>query len=268
MIRAKKHFGQNFLQDESVLNKIIQAISKETSLIVEIGIGLGDLTRLLLQKAPVRAFEIDEELVNLALNSFQKELETKNLTLIKADASKSEFWADEPYVLVANLPYYIATNLILKALEDELCQGFVVMIQKEVAQKFCARTGQSDFCALSVLASIFGECEFLFEVAAECFKPQPKVTSAVIRLEKRQDKSKFLRESGFKLFLKDCFKAPRKQLLSAFSGDKNKLRASFEKYGIAQNARAHQISVESYLKFYEDIKDDYERRAKRAESKF
>lgn len=257
MIKAKKHFGQNFLKDKSILEKITQAIPKDTDFIVEIGIGLGDLTQLLLQRAYVKTFEIDEELIQLGCKTFEKELELGKFSLIKADASKVESWGEKPYFLVANLPYYIATNLILKALEDEFCKGFVVMVQKEVALKFCAKTNQSDFCALSVLTGLFGGCELLFEVAAEYFEPAPKVSSAVMRLEKKQDYSHFLREGAFKTFLKDCFKAPRKQLVSAFPRDKAKLKASLEKQGISAKTRAHQISVKSYLEIFTDLKDDY-----------
>lgn len=257
MIKAKKHFGQNFLKDKSILEKITQAIPKDTDFIVEIGIGLGDLTRLLLQKAYVKTFEIDEELIQLGCKTFEKELKLGNFSLIKADASELDSWGEKPYFLVANLPYYIATNLILKALEDSFCKGFLVMVQKEVALKFCARANQSDFCALSVLTGLFGDCELLFDVAAEYFEPVPKVNSAVIRLEKKQDYTKFLKQSAFKTFLKDCFKAPRKQLLSAFPKDKARLKASLQRQGIALNARAHQISVKSYLEIFTDLKDDY-----------
>ncbi len=117
MIKAKKHYGQNFLTDRCVLKQIIQAIPKGTQKIVEIGPGLGDLTQELLRISRVKAYEIDGELIPFLKKKFKKELECGNLNLLHQDASKMHSFDEEKYFLVANLPYYIASHLILKALE-------------------------------------------------------------------------------------------------------------------------------------------------------
>ena len=141
MIRAKKEFGQNFLKDEAVLSKIIQAIPESVQNVVEIGAGLGDLTRKLLEFYRLKSFEIDEDLYQILSAKFAQQIASGELKLVLGDALR--IWQQRglergEYFLVANLPYYVATKMILQAIDDELCSGFLVMIQKEVALKFCA----------------------------------------------------------------------------------------------------------------------------------
>ncbi len=262
MIKAKKEFGQNFLKDESVLSKIIQAIPKGTEQIVEIGVGLGDLTQRLLELARVRAYEIDDELIPHLRRKFQKQLENKSLELLNEDASKAftPNLCSQNYVLVANLPYYIASKLVLQALRDSKCEAILVMVQKEVALKFCARAKTSDFCALSVLARLVSEPNLLFEVAPSCFEPAPKVSSAVMFLQKEREFKDICDISGFECFLKDCFKAPRKQLLSNLKAHKVQISRSLNELDIRANVRAHELSVKSFLEIYDKVKDYYERR--------
>ena len=115
----------------------------------------------------------------------------------------------EPYHLVANLPYYIATNIILKAFKDEHCRSILVMVQKEVAVKFAARVKQKEFSALSVLASSVGKATLCFEVEPEALLlPPPNVTSAVLLIEKNQSQD----DEKFEAFLKVAFAQPRKKL--------------------------------------------------------
>ena len=184
MIRAKKKFGQNFLIDESIKRQIIQAIPNNLDRIVEIGPGLGDLTQKLIQlSGKIECFEIDSELYEILLDKFASEILEQKLKITNADALES--WdeiARQEYFLVANLPYYVATNIILKALSDSKCKGLVVMIQKEVALKFSAQAGDSEFSALAILAGVRGDIELLFDVPATAFNPQPKVVSAVISI--------------------------------------------------------------------------------------
>lgn len=261
MIQAKKRFGQNFLHDEEVLSKIIQAIPKETKKIVEIGVGLGDLTQRLLKFAKVKAYEIDTELIPFLTKKFQKQLKDENLELLCEDASEAFMPSldTQKYFLVANLPYYIASKLILQALQDVNCEGLLVMVQKELALKFCAKSGESDFSALSVLSAMINQREVLFEVSPQSFTPMPKVVSAVMLLRKTCQYSEICDIEAFKVFLKDCFKAPRKQLVSNLKHIKAQLLQSLKKQGLKANARAHELSVESFLEIYENVKDYYER---------
>lgn len=256
-IKAKKHFGQNFLRDESVKRQIIESIPNSDK-IVEIGPGLGDLTRGLLSKTKQLAcFEIDNELFVLLEKKFENELKSGHLELFCKDALKSwEQISTKPYFLAANLPYYIATNIILRALEDTNCLGFVVMIQREVALKFCANAGDSDFCALSLLAELFGECELLFDVPPSAFEPQPKVVSSVIRLKKTKTLNCDIK--GFENFLKIAFSTPRKTLLKnlSVSTEKTLLESIFSKLNIALNIRPHELNLALFLKIFDEVRNE------------
>ena len=276
MIKAKKHFGQNFLQDKATLDKIIQAIPKDVENVVEIGPGLGDLTFRLLQIYKTTSFEIDCELFQILKVKFANEIQNGQLKLFCKDAL--EQWQQEDglssknYFLVANLPYYVATKMILNAIDDEKCLGLIVMIQKEVALKFSAKSKDKEFSALSILASLQGRCELLFDVDAKLFNPPPKVTSSVIKLQKTKKifgKDGIFKDAkqyeAFKAFLRAAFASPRKTLLKNLSTnfDKKALEEIFEDLGLAQNLRPHELDVDSYLKVFERLKEDNERQKRR-----
>ena len=276
MIKAKKHFGQNFLQDKATLDKIIQAIPNDVENVVEIGPGLGDLTFRLLQIYKTTSFEIDCELFQILKVKFANEIQNGQLKLFCKDAL--EQWQQEGelssqnYFLVANLPYYVATKMILNAIDDEKCLGLIVMIQKEVALKFSAKSKDKEFSALSILASLQGRCELLFDVDAKLFNPPPKVTSSVIKLQKTKKifgKDGIFKDAkqyeAFKAFLRAAFASPRKTLLKNLSTnfDKKALEEIFEDLVLAQNLRPHELDVDSYLKVFERLKEDNERQKRR-----
>ncbi len=270
MIRAKKKFGQNFLKDESILEKIVQAMPKDDKKIVEIGPGLGDLTkRLLLHCESVTAFEIDLELCSYLRDEFSDEMKNERLELICEDILK--IWSEKSlcegrYHIVANLPYYIATNLILKALDDNKCESIIVMVQKEVAVKFASKVGDKTFSALSILRDSISEAEILFDVGSECFDPPPKVVSSVLKLTKFsnylgegskkglfQDKKEL---NSFKNFLRVAFSAPRKTLKKNLGqiAKKDDLAKYFEDLEIPQNYRPHQLYSDKYHLLFKKIK--------------
>ena len=276
MIKAKKHFGQNFLQDKATLDKIIQAIPNDVENVVEIGPGLGDLTFRLLQIYKTTCFEIDCELFQILKAKFANEIQNGQLKLFCKDAL--EQWqqesglSSENYFLVANLPYYVATKMIINAIDDEKCLGLIVMIQKEVALKFSAKSKDKEFSALSILASLQGRCELLFDVDAKLFNPPPKITSSVIKLQKTKKifgKDGIFKDAkqyeAFKVFLRAAFASPRKTLLKNLSTnfDKKALEEIFESLGLAQNLRPHELDVDSYLKVFERLKEDNERQKRR-----
>ena len=264
MIKAKKKYGQNFLKDESILTKIIQAMPNDDKKVVEIGPGLGDLTnKLLHQSKRVTAFEIDLELCDYLRDKFSDEIEQKHLELVCDDILSK--WgenslAEEPYHLVANLPYYIATNLILRALDDKKCQTIIVMVQKEVAVKFSSKTGDKTYSALSILADSIGYAELLFDVGSEYFDPPPKVTSAVLKITKFSNYKDIFEEEKdtdrFKSFLKSAFAAPRKTLIKNLSqiADKENLIQYFEDFEIPLNFRPHQLEGSKYHLLFKKIK--------------
>ncbi|MRI59289.1 MAG: 16S rRNA (adenine(1518)-N(6)/adenine(1519)-N(6))-dimethyltransferase [Epsilonproteobacteria bacterium] len=260
-IEAKKRFGQNFLKDNAVLNKIIQSMPEGNRKVVEIGPGLGDLTQKLLEKKDVIAFEIDRDLCRLLKEKFAKEIEQGRLKLICADVL--DHWkqnlAQEEYDLVANLPYYVATNIVLKALQDERCKNILVMLQKEVADKFSAQPKEREFSSLAVLAQSTGEAKRLFVVKPTSFSPPPKVDSAVLLITKRQN----LADEDFMRFLKVAFKQPRKTLMKNLSEQypKELLTQIFSSLGLASSLRPHEATTSIYHRLYEMLKEKIDGRA-------
>jgi len=255
LIEAKKRFGQNFLKDEAVLEKIIQSMPKNDNVIVEIGPGLGDLTKKLLEIKDVIAFEIDRELCAYLEERFKDEIKSGRLKLVCGDVL--EQWernlVQRDYDLVANLPYYVATNIVLKALQDDRCKNILVMLQKEVADKFGAKEGNREFSSLSVLAQSSGDVERVAVVKPESFSPPPKVDSAVLLINKKRN----LEDGGFFDFLKTAFKQPRKTLMKNLSQvfDKELLSSLFSRLNLASSVRPHQASTSIYHQIFKEVKE-------------
>ncbi len=249
-IIAKKKFGQNFLKDETVLRKIVEAMPNNDNRIVEIGPGLGDLTKFLVDVKSVDAFEVDTDLCKLLQKKFEKEIATKQLRIHCGDvltAWKSEL-IEESYDLVANLPYYIATNIILKALADPKCKNILVMVQLEVAEKFCAHEGDRVFGALSIIAQSAGEARLVVKVPPTAFEPQPKIDSAVFLIQKQSDRF----DKDFESMLRVAFTQPRKTLMKNLSAayDKTLLQEAFVELGLTQTIRPHQVCTDDYHQLY------------------
>ncbi len=256
MIVAKKKFGQNFLKDSSVLAKIIQAMPKGERKLIEIGPGLGDLTQELLRIKPVVAYEVDEELCVYLRKKFSKEINEGKLALQHVDVLerfKQGSLCDEPYDLVANLPYYIATAIILEALQDPQCKSMLVMIQKEVAQKFAAEPKSKEFTALAILAQSVGTATLLFDVDPTSFDPQPKVISSILKIDKQQEFVQGIFETkdefeNFKKYLRHSFQSPRKTWMKNISSefDKIALEKAMREYNLCATIRPHELSVLSH----------------------
>jgi 16S rRNA (adenine1518-N6/adenine1519-N6)-dimethyltransferase len=256
-IKAKKRFGQNFLKDDSVLIEIIQSMPRNDNHIVEIGPGLGDLTKKLVKCKDVTAYEVDRDLYSILQKEFQKELESNNLSIILGDVlnqwSQDNSLYDSKYDMIANLPYYIATNIILNAYEDKNCEHIIVMVQKEVADKFTASCGDKEYSSLGVITQLVSkEAKTIIVVPPESFSPPPKVDSAVIYIEKDLSKSV---SSGFKTFLRGCFVQPRKKLIKNLSGFYNKklLLDIFIELDILETARPHEVDASLYSHIYTKV---------------
>ncbi len=251
---AKKKFGQNFLKDRSVLYKIVEAMPKSDSIIAEIGPGLGDLTKFLVDVTSVVAFEVDTDLCQYLKREFKEEIKTSRFTLRCGDVL--EAWQSElldvPYALVANLPYYIATNIILKALADPNCEYLLVMIQREVAEKFSAAPGDKNFGALSVIAQTVGEASIVVHVPPEAFDPAPKVDSAVLLIKKTANRN----DEEFELMLRAAFTQPRKTLQKNLSSryEKESVKTAFEQLELAPSIRPHQVATTDYHQLFKLLK--------------
>ena len=258
-VKAKKEFGQNFLKDDLVLNKIIQSMPHNDNHIVEIGPGLGDLTKNLVKYKDVTAYEVDTDLISILKSKFANELENEKLTLKHIDVLKAwdeqNFLYNGKYDLIANLPYYIATNIILRAFEDELCEHIIVMVQKEVAIKFTAKVNDKEYSSLGIITeTISKDSKILFDVPPEAFDPMPKVTSSILYIKK--DLSKKI-DKDFNKFLKVCFVQPRKKLSKNLSSiiEKSKISAIFEELNLNDNLRPHEVNASLYSQMYTKVKN-------------
>ena len=247
---AKKKYGQNFLKDKAVLRKIVEAMPNNNNKLVEIGPGLGDLTKFLVDVKSVDAFEVDTDLCKLLQSTFKEEIATKRLHIHCGDVLQA--WqsslVDEPYDLVANLPYYIATNIILKALADPMCKNILVMVQLEVAEKFCAEAGDKVFGSLGVITQSVGSAHIVVKVPPSAFEPQPKIDSAVFLIQKSADRS----DEGFEDMLRVAFKQPRKTLMKNLSAEyeKDLLQEAFSELKLTSTIRPHQVSTSDYHQLY------------------
>jgi 16S rRNA (adenine1518-N6/adenine1519-N6)-dimethyltransferase len=244
IIKAKKKFGQNFLKDKHYLEKIVQAMPNTDNLVVEIGPGLGDLTEKLLEKRRVTAYEIDQDLCEILKEKFP------NLNLKCGDVL--EFWQEtlenEEYDLIANLPYYVATNIILKALKDKNAKNILVLIQKEVADKFSAKAGDKNYSSLAILAQSVAKVKKLFCIPPGAFVPAPKVTSSVILFEKFENSF----NEEFAKFLKVAFANPRKTLKKNLSAKYKNFDP--EDFGLAKNIRPHQIDGSTFFRLFSNVR--------------
>lgn len=252
-VRAKKRFGQNFLKDESVLQKIIEAMPKNDNKVIEIGPGLGDLTKFLVNVKSVEAFEVDTDLCKKLSIRFKEQINTKQLHVNCGDVL--QVWKSslisQPYDLIANLPYYIATNIILKALADPMCKSILVMVQREVALKFTAKSADKQFSALSVITQSVANASIVVEVPPTAFEPMPKVDSSVMLIQKHSD----AKDKKFQKMLRVAFTQPRKTLMKNLSShyEKSILIELFNELNILHSIRPHQLTTSDYHQLYKNL---------------
>lgn len=261
-ISANKNLGQNFLINEEVVNSIVKAseISKE-DLVIEIGPGLGTLTEELLKDAgKVIAIELDDRMIKILndrffmYKSFQvinEDVLKVNLTeLIKKEKEENGL---KNAKIVANLPYYITTPIIMKLLEEELdIESITVMIQKEVADRLIAIPGEANSGAITYSVYYYAESEKVMLVENDSFIPEPEVQSEVIKLKIRKQPVINLKNKNlFFKVIKVSFMQRRKTLMNALVNggilkDKNEAKEIFEKLGFDINIRGEKLKLEDF----------------------
>lgn len=258
--RFSKSLGQNFLIDENILDKMIKGslIDKDTN-IIEIGPGFGTLTqRLLMSAKKVVAIEIDKTAVPILQDNLS---EFDNLKIINDDVLKCDLKkiiADEfgggRVRIVANLPYYITTPIIMHILESRLsAESLCIMIQKEVAERIVAKPSTKDYGALSVAVNYYAEPRMICTVPPSSFIPMPKVSSAVISLDIRQSPTVDVKdEKNYFKVVKASFGQRRKTLLNALSGSpaipmsKAEIMACLQRIGIDEKRRGETLSLKDF----------------------
>lgn len=248
----KKSLGQNFLVDNNILNKIIIASDiKEDSLVIEIGCGSGNLTKKLCEKASyVLGYEIDKNVEDYLMDNLK---DYDNYKIIFGDFLKHDLSDDikrfnyKNIYVVANVPYYITTPIIEKIIESKIeTNNIVLMVQKEVGDRFSSKPGTKDYGSITVFLNYFYDVKKLFIVNKNSFLPKPKVDSVVISL-KRRDKIRIKDEELFFKLIKDSFRFRRKNIRNNLKEyDLKKIEEVLKKYGYDLNVRSEELSLEIF----------------------
>ena len=259
----KKRFGQNFLIDENVLNKIISGaeINKDDT-VLEIGPGIGTLTQALCEAAgEVIAVEIDRDLIPIlekTLDSF------KNVRIINEDILKLDLneISQKPLKVVANLPYYITTPIIMGLFESGApIESITVMVQKEVADRMKALPGGKDYGALSLAVQYYAEAKIIANVPHNCFIPRPNVGSAVIRLKAHKNPPVEVGDKEYMFSLiKAAFLQRRKTLSNALKNEsslglsRDEVVNALKKMGLPEDVRGERLSLEEFAELSDILK--------------
>lgn len=257
--RNSKSLGQNFLTDKNIIDRIIEGsgIGPE-DLVIEIGPGIGVITREAAQAAKkVIAVEIDTDLLPVLQYTLGDldNVEVVNQDILKTDLK--ELIADEDFSgkvrVIGNLPYYITTPIIMKLLEEDIgAETITVMMQKEVADRLIADPGSKVYGAASVSVQYYSRVTRIADVSKDSFMPQPKVDSAVLRLDVREEPAVHpMNEKHFFGVVRTAFSQKRKTLLNslgATGASKEVIRESLEEAGIDEKRRAETLSLEDFAR--------------------
>lgn len=263
--KFKKKYGQNFIIDENIINKIVENsnIDKNT-LVIEIGPGAGSLTKKLAQNAKqVLCYEIDETL-KIVLNDLV--MEFNNIDIFYQDFLKSNILDDlkqyqyEKLYIVANLPYYITTPIIMKVIEDNIpVDKIVVMVQKEVGDRFKATPGTKDYNSLSIFLNYYFDISKLMDVSRNVFLPKPNVDSIVVEFKKNKKNYNIKNEKLFFQLIYDSFQQKRKTIKNNLNKyDLKIVENVLKKYNFDLNSRAEQIPIYVFADISNEIGGSYE----------
>ena len=258
----QKKYGQNFLIDSNVLEKIVEAagITKD-DFVLEIGPGIGTMTQYLCEKAKeVAAVEIDRMLIPVledTLSSYE------NITIINDDILKTDIKGlaetknnGNPIKVVANLPYYITTPIIMELFESKVpLESITVMVQKEVAERMQTGPGSKSYGALSLAVAYYADAQIVAEVPASCFMPRPNVDSTVIKLTKYKNPPVNPVDEGlmFRL-IRATFNQRRKTLQNSIKNSseltftKEEVASALEKMSLPENVRGETLNLEQFAK--------------------
>ena len=255
-LKAKKSLGQNFLKDENILNKIANSVETDNDLIIEIGPGMGALTKKLVNKnSYVIAYELDERTKEYLLP-----LENEKTKIIYKDFLETNLKEDIKDIkynnlyIVANIPYYITTPIIEHIIESEIpVKEMVLLVQKEVAERFAASPKTKDYGSLTVYLNYYFEVKKLFDVKNTCFTPVPKVDSAVVKFTKK-DNNYDIDSIKFLEFIKECFSMKRKTLRNNLKNyDFSIVEKVLKDNNYSDSVRAEEIDLETFIKIYKEL---------------
>ena len=246
-MKAKKKFGQNFLVDRYFISRIVNEINpKEGNNILEIGPGKGAITEPILKKTNhISVVEIDPDMIKI----LKHKISTKNISILAEDVLgiNDEFF-EEFNKIIGNLPYYIATEIILKLTKIYSSSSeLYFMVQKEVAERITANPSNKSFGRLSVILQYYFDTELLFELPPEAFSPQPKITSAFIRLiRKKRVSPKVINKDNFEQIVKIAFSQKRKTIKNNFKNIL--LDKDFLNLEISPKIRSEALTIDQFIK--------------------
>lgn len=244
---AKKWLGQNFLNDGNIINQISETfITTSNDLIIEIGLGMGALTKkLVIKDGDYLGYEIDTD-----LKDYLVKYQTSNKNIIFDDFLKRDISKDinkkyDNIYVIANLPYYITTPIIEKITTLGLVKGMTLLVQKEVGERFLASNGTSTYGYFTAYLNYFYDMKKVIDVSRDKFNPSPKVDSMVVKFISNIKEN--LDFESFNRFLKKCFINKRKTL-------RNNLGIDLELYGYKNSVRAEELSIYDLIDLFKKIK--------------
>lgn len=250
----KKKFGQNFIVDENIISNIVNKseVDKDT-LVIEIGPGAGSLTTKLAESAKnVLCYEIDETLKDILAENLSS---YNNVEVIYQDFLKADVNSDikkydyKKLYVVANLPYYITTPIITSVIENNIdVDKMVVMVQKEVGDRFKANVGTKDYSSLSIYLNYYFNVKKLMDISKNIFIPKPNVDSIVVEFTKKAEKYELKNKDLFFKLIRDSFTQKRKTIKNNLKNyDLNKIEEILKKYNQDLSVRAEQITIETFV---------------------
>lgn len=258
----QKKFGQNFLIDSNVLENIVEAagITKD-DFVLEIGPGIGTMTQYLCESArQVLAVEIDKMLIPILEDTLSEydNVEVINQDVLKVDIKSlvEEKNNGRPIKVVANLPYYITTPIIMGLFESKVpIESITIMVQKEVADRMQTGPGSKDYGALSLAVQYYADAKVMLNVSATCFMPRPNVDSAVIKLTRHQESPVEVKDESlmFKI-IRASFNQRRKTLVNGLKNSseldfsKEKITEAIKSIGKEENIRGEKLTLEEFAK--------------------
>ena len=258
--KLKKKFGQNFIVDENVINSIIDKSNiDDNTLVIEIGPGAGSLTYKLGKKAKnVLCYEIDDTLKNILETNIGQ---LGNVEVIYGDFLKANVLDDlkkyqySKLYVVANLPYYITTPIIIKIIEDMIpVDKMVVMVQKEVGERFKAIPGSREYGSLSVFLDYYFDVKKLMDISANVFIPKPNVDSIIVEFKKKEKRYDLKNSEVFFKLIRDSFTQKRKTLRNNLKGyNLVSVGDTLKRYGLDLGVRAEQLPLEIFVEISNNL---------------
>ena len=256
----KKKFGQNFLKDQNILDKIVNKseVDKDT-LVIEIGVGAAALTKTVAPNAyKVLGYEIDTTLKPILEDKLK---EYNNIDIIYDDFLNRNVNEDikkynyKKLYVIANLPYYITTPIITKLIDDNVnVNKMVVMVQKEVGDRFNAKPDTKNYNSLTVFLNYYFDINKLMDVSRKCFVPEPNVDSVIIELKRKETKYNVKNEKIFFKLVRDAFTHKRKNLRNNLkSYDLEKIENVLKRYNLDLNVRAEHLTIDQFINISNEL---------------